>query len=210
MCSQCQYNRPLEKTARRPARMRQHFHTLLILLLPLTTALAEAVPCSAQKQQCENGIISLPANINGQVKICHAIEASDPQLANQLASILQTLNSQQVQIGRLIKNVNSVGENIELKRQGDMLKTLAARLDEIHNADSASTIRKVSDLTYGLDDLKDELERVKSNPETAQKTETELNGGLGDGSPILTSSRRMRYSKIFTSSLRKSTSSWVM
>jgi hypothetical protein len=180
MCSQCRFSSPLEKTTRRLASMRQQFHALIILFLTVTALLAETAPCSAQKQQCENGIISLPANINAPVKICHAIEASDPQLANQLASILQTLNSQQVQIGRLIKNVNSVGENIELKRQGDMLKTLVARLDEIHNADSASTIRKVSDLTYGLDDLKDELERVKSNPETAQKTETELKGGLGD------------------------------
>ena len=147
-------------------------------MLWLTCAVSVS-PCFAQRQQCDNGILTTAVG-TGQITICRAVAEKDPAVAAQLTTLLDLLNKQQVQISRLVKNVNVVGQDLEAKKQSDLMRALLERLDSKNKADSADTQRAVANLTYGLDDLREELDKARSNPTTAARTNSELNGKLGD------------------------------
>ncbi len=132
-----------------------------------------------QQRQCDEGILRTAAG-NGQITICRAVAERDPQLAGQLTAVLDLLSKQQIQINRLVKNVNNVGQDLELKQQGVLVQSFIRKLDARSANDAAATQRTVANLTYGLDDLREELEQVRANPETAARTQTELAGNLGN------------------------------
>ncbi len=143
---------------------------------------AAAAPLRAQAS-CDNGVISLPAGINGTVTICSAVAAQAPELARQLSEILKTQGQQKenlAEIRRLVKALNSVSQNFGEPRQAELLKSFSARLDQSQKAGNDELKHQIADLAENLDGIRDQLVGLLTNKQTAEKTEQAVNGPVGD------------------------------
>ena len=125
---------------------------------------------------CADGIVSYQGGVNGQIRICGAILQSDPKLSGEVDQIKQMLSQQQAQLGRLTRSINSVGSNLDLTRQTQMLQTLIAKLST--NPDTATA--RAEHLATALEGVETQITTARSNPAEAVVLRSKLGGSLGD------------------------------
>lgn len=139
--------------------------------------------CISQQVPCENGVVSLPFNVNGKVTICSALAAKVPELSRQLSELTKSQDAQTQQlkeITRLIKGMNSVSQNIGEKRQIEFLNNISMQIAASHKAGTDTTDRKISALADSLDQLRDQMLTVLANRATAEKASQAVEGPVGD------------------------------
>ena len=146
-------------------------------------ALSVLASSARAEQQCASGIVQLPMNVNGNITVCSEVAAQAPALSRQLSEINRSLSTQQDQLrdlNRLLKGLNSVGQNIGPKRQGELALNLSARLAAGQKAGKEQTQRQLSDLANGFDNLRDQLLGLLANRATTDKTNDAVDGPVGD------------------------------
>lgn len=144
---------------------------------------AMSICADAQQVPCDNGIVSLPYNVNGKVIICSALAAKVPELSRQLSDLAKaqgTQGEQLKEIARLIKGMNGVSQNIGEKRQVEFLNNISSQLAASQKAGNEQTERKISALADSLDNLKDQLLAALANRATAEKASAAVDGRVGD------------------------------
>lgn len=146
------------------------------VLSVLWLSILAAMPAQSQQASCENGIVRLPSNVNGQITICSELVSQVPALARQLNDLAAAQNLQQKntqELVKLIKNLNVVGRNLGTDRQAQMLNTLSLQL----GADNGTAVQELTDR---LDELKDLLLEKLSDSGTEERTKVAINGPVGD------------------------------
>ena len=149
-------------------------------------ALAMAIVASTSGQPragCDQGLIQLPANINGTITVCSSLADQVPALSRQLQEITRAFGTQQQQLAemnRLIKGVNSVGQNISAERQTTLLRNLFSQLQISQRVGAEQTERQMTALADGFERLKDQLLGALMNRKTAEQANAAVDGPLGD------------------------------
>jgi hypothetical protein len=121
--------------------------------------------------------------VNGQITICSEIASQVPALEHQLndLSVAQGAQQRNIQeLTKLIRNLNSVGRNLGVDRQAQMLKTLSSQLGANPGAEGSDSRAQIQALTDRLDELKDLLLEKLSDNSTAERTKAAINGPVGD------------------------------
>lgn len=143
-----------------------------------------AADAGAQPQPaCEQGVIQLPANINGKVTLCSQLAAQLPALARQLEEITKALGNQKSQLdelNRLIRGVNGISQNIGIDRQTALVRNLFAQLQVSQRVGAEQTERQIAALADGFDRLKDQLFSALTNKTTSARASAAIEGPLGD------------------------------
>jgi hypothetical protein len=155
----------------------------LLALTVFYVLILTALPAHSQQAACDSGIVRLPSNVNGQITICSAIAFQVPALARQLNDLAVAQGAQQrniQELTKLIRNLNSVGRNLGVDRQAQMLKTLSSQLGANPGAEGSDPRAQIKALTDRLDELKDILLEKLSDNSTAERTKEAINGPVGD------------------------------
>jgi hypothetical protein len=137
---------------------------------------------SVNAQVCDEGVIRLPDR-NGTIQICSAINAKLPQLQKQLQDATQAILSQKVQISeltRLVRGMNSVSRQVDVDRQGEMLRSLAQELGRAASQGDARAGRSLMVLVDGVDDLQTQMLAVASKQGGQAELRSALSAGVGD------------------------------
>jgi hypothetical protein len=161
--------------------MKIAFRFLVGALLILVAATGEAQ--TSATVGCSTGIVSLPAGINGAIKICPPVAAQSPDLARQLAAIQAAMSSQQAeldQLTRLVKNINQVGGPLGTKRQAELLTNVIARLGNSSSVSGAQLQQRASTLSGHFEEVSTQISAAQSDPAEAAKTKAALQGETGD------------------------------
>ena len=154
--------------------------TSLAALVILAAACANEV--HADGRGCEEGIIRLPDR-NGTIEICSSMAAQVPKLSKQLADATKTLGDQKKQIAeltRLVKNLNSVGRDIDPARQERLLSSLSQELERSSRSGEDRTRRTLQDLSDKLDDIQQQLRTARASPAGAADIAIAMKGDVGD------------------------------
>ena len=141
-----------------------------------------ANPARADSRGCEEGIIRLPDR-NGTIEICSSMAAQVPKLSKQLADATKTLGDQKKQIAeltRLVKNLNSVGRDIDPARQERLLSSLSRELEKSSRSGEDRTRRTLQDLSDKLDDIQQQLSTARASPAGAADIAIAMKGDVGD------------------------------
>ena len=136
----------------------------------------------ADGRGCEEGIIRLPDR-NGTIEICSSMAAQVPKLSKQLADASKTLGDQKRQIAeltRLVKNLNSVGRDIDPARQERLLSSLSQELEKSSRSGEDRTRRTLQDLSDKLDDIQQQLGTARTSPAGAANIAVAMKGDVGD------------------------------
>ena len=136
----------------------------------------------ADGRGCEEGIIRLPDR-NGTIEICSSMAAQVPKLSKQLADASKTLGDQKKQIAeltRLVKNLNSVGRDIDPARQERLLSSLSQELEKSSRSGEDRTRRTLQDLSDKLDDIQQQLRTARASPAGAADIAIAMKGDVGD------------------------------
>lgn len=140
-------------------------------------------PAYAQTSNCENGILRLPAGVNGTLTICPAIAKSNPQLSAQLTALGAALSKQQIELDELLKlakNVNGVGRQLDQKQQAEMLKTLLAFLTMTQRSLPGQLTTQLMSFSDQFQSFQGKLVAANATPEMAAKANTLMLGPAGD------------------------------
>jgi hypothetical protein len=132
---------------------------------------------------CDSGLVQLPANINGRLTICSALAAQVPALVRQLESINTAFEGQQRQLtelSRLIRGVNSVGQNIGAERQSELLRNVFAQLQVSQRAGTAQVDRQIAALAGEFEQLRDQMLAGLTNRTSSDRVRAAFEGPLGD------------------------------
>lgn len=136
----------------------------------------------ADTRGCEEGIIRLPDR-NGTIEICSAMAAQVPKLSKQLSDAMKTLGDQKKQISeltRLVKNLNSVGRDIDAGQQERLLNSLTQELEKSMRAGDERTRRTMQDLSDKLDDIQQQLSTARASASGATEISKAMKGEVGD------------------------------
>jgi hypothetical protein len=161
--------------------MKMAFRFLVGALLILVAAAGEAQ--TSATAGCSTGIVSLPAGINGAIKICPPVAAQSPDLARQLAALQTAMSSQQAeldQLTRLVKNINQVGGPLGARRQAELLTNVIARLGNASSASGTQLQQRASTLSGHFEEVSTQINAAQSDPAEAAKTKAALQGETGD------------------------------
>jgi hypothetical protein len=131
---------------------------------------------------CDQGVIQLPARINGTITVCSALAQQVPALSRQLQEITKAVGTQQqlAEMNRLIRGVNGVSQNIGMDRQAKLLGNLFSQLQVSQRVGAEQTERQMAALADGFEQLKDQLIGVLTNKATADRATAAVDGPLGD------------------------------
>ncbi len=160
------------------------FHNVMRVALASLMLLASvcANHVRADSRGCEEGIIRLPDR-NGTIEICSSMAAQVPKLSKQLADATKTLGDQKKQIEeltRLVKNLNSVGRDIDPARQERLLSSLSQELEKSSRSGEDRTRRTLQDLSDKLDDIQQQLRTARASPAGAADIAMAMKGDVGD------------------------------
>lgn len=158
--------------------MKTHFRYVVFALL----ALATAAVAKAQSG-CENGIVRLPAGVNGSITVCPALASQDPQLTRQIAELRAAMSGQQEQLAqllRLMKDINQVSGPLGVKRQAELLANVTQRLGNAHAVTGAQLQQRANTLSGHFEDVSTQLSAAQANPTEAAQTNAAMQGSMGD------------------------------
>lgn len=156
------------------------FHKLFVFTLATACFASHA---AAQQSPCDKGMVRLPNNVNAPIEICPALAAQAPALASQLTDITKTLGAEKAELNeirRLVKNLDSISQNIGAQRQGELLRNLSSQLAVSQQGGQAKTKQAISELADGSDEVKDKLVSLLTDKTTADKTTAAVDGPVGD------------------------------
>lgn len=132
---------------------------------------------------CDNGLIELQGNVTGRLTVCSALAIQAPQLARQLEAISEALKGQQrqiTQLTRLVRGVNSVGQNMGSKRQSELLRNLFTQLETNQRVGADQAERLMTVLAEAFERLRDSMVAGLMNGGSAERVQAALEGVLGD------------------------------
>lgn len=158
--------------------MNKHFHNVAFALLCPVMAMA-----ARAQSGCENGIVRLPAGINGSITICPAVAAQDPGLTRQIAELRAAMSGQQEQLAqllRLMKDINQVSGPLGVKRQAELLANVTQRLGDAHAVTGAQLQQRANTLSGHFEDVSTQLSAAQANPSEAAQTNAAMQGSMGD------------------------------
>lgn len=145
---------------------------------------ALAAPASMPAQSaCSTGIVTLPAGINGAIKICPPVAAQAPDVARQLTAIQAAMSSEQAQLAqltRLVNDMNQVGGPLGTKRQAELLTNVVLRLGNAQTVNGAQLQQRASTLSGHFEEVSTQISAAQSDPAEAAKTTAALQGETGD------------------------------
>jgi hypothetical protein len=153
------------------------------LFLILALAIIPLPAIAQSSEDCSQGLIKNQGKINGEFEICPPLKAQAPALAGQLADITKTLGTEQAalkEIRQLIRNLNSVSQNIGPQRQGELLRNLSSQLAVSQQGGKAKTKQEISSLADGFDAVEDKLVGMLTDKTTADRTNAAVDGPVGD------------------------------
>jgi hypothetical protein len=155
----------------------------IAFLILFAAAPGNAQASAAAQADCSTGIVSLPAGINGAIKICPPVAAQAPGAAGELAQILSNLSSQQAeldQLTRLLKDMNQVSGPLGAKRQAELLTNVIARLGSASTVTGAQLQQRASTLSGHFEDVASQINAAEANPTETVKTNAAIQGQMGD------------------------------
>lgn len=156
----------------------------VITLLSLVAAAPGNAQASATMQAgCSTGIVSLPAGINGAIKICPPVAAQAPDVARQLTAIQAAMSSEQAQLAqltRLVNDMNQVGGPLGAKRQAELLTNVVLRLGNAQTVSGAQLQQRASTLSGHFEEVSTQISAAQSDPAEAAKTKAAIQGETGD------------------------------
>jgi hypothetical protein len=153
----------------------------MVLVLVSTAHVGTQAP--APQPACDSGLVQLPANINGRLTICSALAAQVPALVRQLEAITKAFEGQQRQLAemsRLIRGVNSVGQNIGAERQSELLRNLFAQLQVSQRVGTDQADKLMAALADEFERLRDEMLAGLTNRNSSERVRAAFDGALGD------------------------------
>ena len=133
-------------------------------------------PASPPQQHCINGLVTFKMVGTGRLQACGDILQSDPKLASQLDGVTHLLAKQQEELIRLSRSVNSVGSNLDLAKQVQMLQALVAKL----GTDPDTADMRANHLSSALDGLQTEISSIRADAADSRLLQAKLKGSLGD------------------------------
>ncbi len=154
-----------------------------VVVVVFLVAFVVVLHADAQQGPCGDGIIKLPLQFKGTIEVCLPLAAQAPALQSQLTDIAKAEGDQQGQVRelkRLIRNLNTVSQNIGQKRQAELLKNLSAQLSADQAAGQEQMQQEIADLADRLDSIKDLMIEKLGNKETAVRTTAAVDGPVGD------------------------------
>jgi len=147
------------------------------------TLLAAHMP--AQSPNCENGVVRLPAGINGTVTICPADSTDLAIIRGQLArlnALAANSAEQQQEIAKFIKEIHAADSLLDSKRRDQTLaQSVAELLKKESGRSDTQVIRDIGMLSRQLEDLRERIDEQKQKPDGAAPTQQAIAGPLGDG-----------------------------
>lgn len=132
---------------------------------------------------CDNGIVRMASGETGRVTVCPAINSQAPALARQLEELRKAVSDQSSQMAKLqslVRSLNSVGRNLGVARQTQLLENISTRLTAAHNSGGSQLEARIANLAEDLEAMQEQMLAVLSNPATAPKASAALQGAVGD------------------------------
>src|SRR5262249_33987374 len=121
--------------------------------------------------------------VNGTVSVCFPVASQAPELSRLMTEILHAQKDQKDQLAlitRFVKSLNNISGNIGINRQIELGKSLSARLGASQRAGADVTQKRITDLTGGFEELRDQLFELLANRATADKANSAIDGAVGD------------------------------
>jgi hypothetical protein len=150
----------------------------LIWIAPGSAQTSAPVPSG-----CATGIVTLPAGINGNIKICGPVAAQAPDVARQLSQIQSAMSGQQAELDqliRLVKNINAVGGPLGTKRQAELLLNVVTRLGDSSAVTGTQLQQRASTLSGHFEEVSTQIDAAQADPAGALKIKAALQGSTGD------------------------------
>ena len=151
-------------------------------VLVAVLVLASACASFAQGSGCENGIVQLPAGINGKITLCSALASQMPKVIEELNFIHMALADQQKQaeeMRRMLEKVNRVSRQMSAAQQADMVRNVSSRLVSSGSQGRQPLGEDVSALNEQLGTLQGQLLDVAGERNGPARLSAAMKGDLG-------------------------------
>jgi len=142
-------------------------------------------PGSAQQTGCENGVVQLPAGINGTLTICSAtasdLEAIRIQLA-RLSAIASHSSDQQFEVAKFINEIHAAAQLLNDKGRETLLaQSVADLLKKEQGRSDEGMLREIENISNQIADLRERIDEKGRQANSASQTQQAIAGAVGDG-----------------------------
>jgi hypothetical protein len=131
-------------------------------------------PGSAQQTGCENGVVQLPAGINGTLTICSAtasdLEAIRIQLA-RLSAIASHSSDQQFEVAKFINEIHAAAQLLNDKGRETLLaQSVADLLKKEQGRSDEGMLREIENISSQIADLRERIDEKGRQANSASQT----------------------------------------